>query len=128
MKSFRVAILLLAVLLILTLIHSLWLTSNTAELSALLDTLPIRENMSKEDWKMANDIAQDVFEKWDKSIIKYSLSVSFSALDRTDQAINALRWAAFTHDKTAYFTSAADSKDALQRLYRLQGVRWDSVF
>lgn len=114
MKSFRIAVILLVVMLFGIVLNSIYINNVVSGIEARLDALP---DIEEED---CSEKTAEIVREWEKQVGRVSLSVSFPVFDRVSEQVALLHAAAVCGDLYGYRAAIALLYDAIDDMHRLE--------
>ena len=126
MKTFIVSLLLLCAVLTFIIFNTAYIGHLSDEMLSLAEDLPGTKEAFEADISSALEKTQKLWDLWDKTIDKFTFTIGYGHIDRTDYAIIELYSAAKNGDGDSFITAAAKFCDCLTRMKKLESFDFGS--
>ena len=126
MKTSIVSLLLLCAVLTFIIFNTAYIGHLSDEMLSLAEDLPGTKEAFEADISSALEKTQKLWDLWDKTIDKFTFTIGYGHIDRTDDAIIELYSAAKNGDGDSFITAAAKFCDCLTRMKKLESFDFGS--
>ena len=128
MRSFRISVGILAVILAFAVFNSFYVHHKLDEIQTLVMEIPDDKDSIAAERDKSKSTAEQIYEKWDKFVPYLTFVASYTELNRADDAILELRASIDSENYEDAVTARAKLLDALRRMWELEGLSPQAIF